>query len=242
LGSSANFTQAFFNAYQDQDNQLHIKRISGPGVDGIQTVAKIGGSIINGAVSFNPLSSGTFRIVRSSGGITTYFNGSVDFSTSGISGDVIASLVLLGPQGEASVAYDNFKINSGSLVEPPLACPIAPYAFDGFRQPVDNLPTVNVAKAGSAIPVKFSLGGDKGLDIFASGLPSSGSFTCANGAPTDAIEEVVAASNSGLAYDAASDQYTYVWKTDKAWVNTCRQLTVRLADGTDHKALFQFFK
>ena len=24
--------------------------------------------------------------------------------------------------------------------------------------------------------------------------------------------------------DAATDQYNYVWKTDKAWAGTCRQL------------------
>jgi hypothetical protein len=35
------------------------------------------------------------------------------------------------------------------------------FPFRGFFQPVDNL-ALNVAKAGSGIPVKFSLGGDKG--------------------------------------------------------------------------------
>ena len=40
------------------------------------------------------------------------------------------------------------------------------YAFGGFLQPIDNLPTVNTMKAGSAAPVKFSLGGNKGLNIF----------------------------------------------------------------------------
>jgi len=41
--------------------------------------------------------------------------------------------------------------------------------FSGFFQPVDNLPTLNLVKAGSAIPVKFSLGGNKALSIFAAG-------------------------------------------------------------------------
>jgi hypothetical protein len=31
--------------------------------------------------------------------------------------------------------------------------------FSGFLSPVSSQPAVNVAKAGSAIPVKFSLGG-----------------------------------------------------------------------------------
>jgi len=33
------------------------------------------------------------------------------------------------------------------------------YNFSGFLQPVDNLPTLNRVKAGSAVPIKFSLGG-----------------------------------------------------------------------------------
>ena len=37
------------------------------------------------------------------------------------------------------------------------------YTFDGFFSPVDNLPTINVVKAGNAVPVRFSLGGDYGL-------------------------------------------------------------------------------
>ena len=39
----------------------------------------------------------------------------------------------------------------------------APFAYQGFLQPVDNPPTVNSSKAGSAIPVKFSLGSNRGL-------------------------------------------------------------------------------
>jgi hypothetical protein len=40
--------------------------------------------------------------------------------------------------------------------------------------------------------------------------------------------------------DASTDQYTYVWKTEKAWANTCRQLVVKLKDGTFHRANFKF--
>ena len=40
---------------------------------------------------------------------------------------------------------------------------IARYAFYGFASPVDNEPVVNTSKAGSVVPVRFGLGGDKGL-------------------------------------------------------------------------------
>lgn len=111
------------------------------------------------------------------------------------------------------------------------------FAFAGFFEPVDNLPTVNVAQAGSAIPIKFSLGGDKGLSILAQGSPSSTAFTC-NSALQDVIEETISASTSGLRYDGS--QYIYVWKTDKSWARSCRQFLLKLTDGTTQRASFQF--
>ncbi len=39
--------------------------------------------------------------------------------------------------------------------------------FAGFYGPVDNFPAANTIKAGSAVPLKFSLGCDMSLNIFA---------------------------------------------------------------------------
>jgi hypothetical protein len=119
-------------------------------------------------------------------------------------------------------------------------CTTPQYAFTGFFQPVDNPPVLNQVKAGQGIPVRFSLGGDYGLDILAAGYPVSQPIVCSSGAPVSAVEQVVTASSSGLTYDATTDTYTYVWKTDKAWAGQCRELTVRLDDGTDHVAHFRF--
>jgi hypothetical protein len=117
---------------------------------------------------------------------------------------------------------------------------VVPYPFNGFFQPVDNPPSLNAMTAGQAVPVKFSLSGNRGLSIFAAGSPSSQQIGCSASAPVDPVETTVTASNSGLTYDATSDQYTYVWKTDKSWSGTCRQLNVKLVDGTIHTALFKF--
>jgi hypothetical protein len=114
------------------------------------------------------------------------------------------------------------------------------YRFAGFFQPVDNPPTVNGANAGQAIPVRFSLSGAKGLNIFAAGYPVSVPIGCTSGTPTTPIEETIAAGNSSLSYNAATDQYQYVWKTDAAWSGTCRQLIVKLLDGSTYTANFQF--
>jgi len=114
------------------------------------------------------------------------------------------------------------------------------YNFAGFFPPVGNLPTLNVVQAGRAIPVKFSLSGNKGLGIFAPGSPSSGPIVCNSGDPATLLEETVTAGGSSLSYDPVADQYIYVWKTDPGWAGTCRQLVVQLNDGSIHRANFKF--
>jgi hypothetical protein len=112
------------------------------------------------------------------------------------------------------------------------------YNWTGFFSPVDMGGVFNVAKAGSAIPVKFSLAGNFGLDIFASGYPRYARILESGNASEDAIEETVTAGNSSLSY--SGNQYVYVWKTEKSLAGTCQQLQVKLMDGTVHAANFKF--
>jgi hypothetical protein len=114
------------------------------------------------------------------------------------------------------------------------------YNFAGFFQPVDNLPMVNIAPAGSAISVKFTLSGNQGLNIMAAGYPVSSPVACNANEPGHVIEETVSAGGSGLTYDATTDRYNYIWKTNKAWKGTCRIFVMRLIDGSDHFAKFSF--
>lgn len=116
------------------------------------------------------------------------------------------------------------------------------YPFTGFLAPVDNQPAVNRMQAGRGVPVKFNLGGDQGLGILVAGYPKSQQIACDSSAPVDGVEETVSAGSSSLTYDSATDAYDYVWKTDKAWARTCRELIVRLIDGTEHRASFSFTK
>lgn len=145
-----------------------------------------------------------------------------------------AAVVPAGLTGVTAIAAGFF--HSLALVDP---VPDVHYNFGGFLPPVEGLPAMNVATAGRAIPVMFSLGGDQGLDIFATGYPASEQVRCASesNAPRD---PTTTAGGSVLTYDASTDRYSYVWKTNKAWKGTCRILTVRLADGTDHFATFSF--
>ncbi len=115
------------------------------------------------------------------------------------------------------------------------------YKFAGYRQPVDNNNVLNTAKAGSAIPMKFSLSGNQGLNIIAAGYPKVTAIACAAGTASDAIEEL-ATTSSGLTYDATADQYNYVWKTQSTYAGKCYKFDMVLTDGTSHTALFKFTK
>jgi hypothetical protein len=143
-------------------------------------------------------------------------------------------------QKQATAALGTSKDNVGNESAAVSCSYTVIYRWTGFFQPVDN-GNLNVAKAGSAIPVKFSLNGNQGLAIFMSGSPSSVKVACSATYPTlDTVEQTVTAGGSTLTYDASTGQYVYVWKSLKTWVGQCRRLDVRLIDGTVHSAYFRF--
>jgi hypothetical protein len=78
------------------------------------------------------------------------------------------------------------------------------------------------------------------LSIFAADYPESHQIVCTSGSNISTVEETITAGGSSLSYDATTDQYIYIWKTQKAWKGTCRQLTVKLNDGSLRAANFQF--
>ena len=116
----------------------------------------------------------------------------------------------------------------------------ASHAFRFEALQVDNIPTLNKAKAGKTIPIRFSLGRDQGLDIFATGYPKSETIPCDSTAPVDAIEETVSG-KEGLSYNASTDRYEYEWATNSTW-SGCRQFVMKLKDGSAQRANFSFSK
>jgi len=111
------------------------------------------------------------------------------------------------------------------------------FDFKGFNNPLANVPSFNKASAGGIISVSFTLGGAEGLGIFASGYPASAPIACGSSVALTAGTPTVGAAPA-LVYGGG--RYTYSWKTDKAWAGTCRQLIVKLTDGTYHWADFTF--
>ncbi|HEX9260399.1 MAG TPA: PxKF domain-containing protein, partial [Acidimicrobiales bacterium] len=150
------------------------------------------------------------------------------------------SVTLTAPAAPATLTVRVRATDTGGLSATDAATVNVIWRFSGFFSPIDNLPTVNLVKAGQAVPVKFGLLGDQGLGVLAAGSPTvSGPVPCASpSAGAGAAAE--SAGGSRLQYDPLTDRYTWVWKTDRAWADTCRILTVTLVDGTAHQALFHF--
>ncbi|KUG53851.1 hypothetical protein AVL61_15060 [Kocuria rosea subsp. polaris] len=117
---------------------------------------------------------------------------------------------------------------------------ISAYEFTGFENPVKPLPTVNAMKAGRAVPLRFGLGGDQGMDILVEGSPASRQVDCDSGTEVSDVEETVAAGSSTLQYDPATDRYTYVWKTSAAWAGQCRNMQMTFDDGSSATVRFKF--
>ena len=115
--------------------------------------------------------------------------------------------------------------------------------YGGFLSPIDNLPIVNSAKAGQAIPIKWLLTDSSGTPISdPASFRDLGSYmiNCSSltGDPTDTIEEY-AAGASGLQY-AGDGYWQFNWKTPKTYAGQCRTMVLTLGDGSKHEADFKF--
>ena len=113
------------------------------------------------------------------------------------------------------------------------------WPFSGFANPIKDAPAFNTITAGREVMIRFGLGGDRGLGIFAASSPSSVAVSCATGTPTGSPTPL-SSTDFELRYQAGPDRYTLRWDTSRAWAGTCRQLTLALMDGSTHVALFNF--
>ena len=122
----------------------------------------------------------------------------------------------------------------------------AVYGFVGFNPPVDNLPIVNVGKAGRTYPVKWQ------LPLCAGGYVSRLSavvynplrlreINCLSNDPLDTLETETPG-DTELGFDAGSNTYHFNWKTSSTFVNRCYDLLLELDNGTTQTARFKFTK
>ena len=114
------------------------------------------------------------------------------------------------------------------------------YDFEGFFWPVKNPPGVTKWKAGVPVPIRFSLHGFRGPRPEAEGYPRSS--RCGGGDVQQVARAAQGKKKSAFEYDRRSDKYVMLWKTDKKWAGTCRDLVLQLDDGSVHTARFEFAK
>ncbi|MGB2875383.1 MAG: PxKF domain-containing protein, partial [Gaiellaceae bacterium] len=114
------------------------------------------------------------------------------------------------------------------------------FVFSGFRPPVDSPPVLNVAKAGSTVPVKWGLTDAAGaayINLNAVQSVSSKAIRCPTAA-TDPVSVDVPVGLSGLKVNGTDLHFN--WSTDKGWAGTCRRLFIHFSDLTTPYADFQF--
>ena len=108
------------------------------------------------------------------------------------------------------------------------------YSFNGFDSPVSTTGSIDDAKAGDALPLKFSVRGDNGLGIVtqATWQPAS-CFDWSSAATTTTAQ-------GKLSYNIPTDRYIDLVATDPKWKGSCRTLDLGLADGTHHTVHVRF--
>lgn len=118
------------------------------------------------------------------------------------------------------------------------------YSFDGLYAPVDRPNTLNVSKAGQAIPLKWRLTDYYGNPVttLTSVTVKASSIACALSATSDQIEEY-AAGSSGL-QNLGDGYYQFNWKTPTSYANSCKTIGLDLGEGTvrSNMAFFTFKK
>jgi predicted extracellular nuclease len=143
--------------------------------------------------------------------------------------------------GPSRFQYDVVHINSEFRDQlsdhDPQVVRLLMYDFSGFFSPVDST-GLNRAKAGSALPVKWSLGPITALSSLESVQWQR--VDCATGTPLGSPETAARAGGSSFRYDAQAGQFVDTLATSSSWAGTCRQVTVTLDDGTAHTSSFQF--
>jgi hypothetical protein len=104
------------------------------------------------------------------------------------------------------------------------------YDFDGFYTPLVAESGAVTLRAGDNVPAKFSLHGDRGLDV----------LTRAAWRPCFGTTNDSSAAAGSLTYNSGPDRYTFMWATNKAWAGSCKELLLTLRDGTTHRAYVNF--
>jgi hypothetical protein len=111
------------------------------------------------------------------------------------------------------------------------------YDFGGFMSPLGPT-SLAQRNAGSAMAVKFRLGGAQGLSIFDAGFPQVQPIECATRQPTGPAVPLSAV--EWRFQELVDGLYHYKWKSSPDWHDVCRRLTLGFDDGSRYSADVHF--
>jgi dipeptidyl aminopeptidase/acylaminoacyl peptidase len=94
-------------------------------------------------------------------------------------------------------------------------------------------PTYNLFRAGERIPIRFTLGGDRGPDVLETVFYIGVDCVTGSGYETGGVL-------GALSYNGSNGQYTYKWETNSYFAGSCARLTFQLRDNTWHEAWIRF--
>jgi 6-phosphogluconolactonase len=124
--------------------------------------------------------------------------------------------------------HETTVTHSYTVTEPPPPPADPGLDFKGFLGPIHQ---GSVVRAGDAIPIIFSLGGDRGLDVLAPGSPSSVRADCDRAGTPTGGDPASSQSGRGLSFHSWTGHYVFMWQTRKSWAGTCRTFVLGLRDG-----------
>jgi hypothetical protein len=92
------------------------------------------------------------------------------------------------------------------------------------------------------VPVRFSLGSYRGSAPVAAGYPKVAPVSCSGGGEAAGSEKAGGSWTKRSVHTSKHGAWTYMflWKTEKNWAGGCRQLVLKLDDGTVHRVNVQF--
>lgn len=130
------------------------------------------------------------------------------------------------------------KDAAGNVGTKTLSYKVLPWTLKGFQAPVDMGGTLNTAKNGSTVPLKFEVfKGTTELTDTAVVKTFTQKTNCVSGTTEDAIENYATGATS-LRYDATSGQFVFNWQTPKE-AGACYKVTMTAQDGSQIAANFK---
>ncbi|MDQ4137343.1 MAG: PxKF domain-containing protein [Actinomycetota bacterium] len=137
----------------------------------------------------------------------------------------------------------------GLAIAPATLVPASGIALDESPWPFSMVPRAIVhgaspdgEQAAKVVPVRFRLGGFRGLEVLAERAPVSTPVDCHFRTPRVVASPASAPAKGVLTYDPLMDTYTFWWRRSEAWADTCRWLILKLDDGSIHSVLVTFGK